>query len=128
MKCLPRSARIWFALAAILLTGATAGAQVPTAEAGVLDLSNWKWSDGTVVLRGEWEYAPGELVDASDFELIPASRITMETVPAAWIQGDERRGIAFGVGTYRLQVILTEDNILNDHFNPRGLLVVFLLQ
>ena len=92
----------------ILFTGASVTAQVPTAEAGVLNLSDWKWSDGAVVLRGEWEYAPGELVDAEGFQLVPTSRVRMESVPTAWIQGDERRGIAFGVGTYRLRVVLPD--------------------
>jgi len=108
MRSLPQLARRLLISAVIILTGATAGAQVPTAEAGVLDLSDWDWSEGTMVLRGEWEYAPGELVDAEGFELIPTSRVMMESVPAAWIQGEKRQGIAFGVGTYRLRVILPD--------------------
>lgn len=84
---------------------------IPLAQNGVLDLRDFEWSDGkTVTLDGEWEFFSETLVDpnAVEEDLIGVSR---EIVSVPTKSNDD---LSVQYGTYRLQILLDEDQIQAD--------------
>lgn len=83
----------------------------PVAEAGVLDLSSWDLeADGTVQLKGEWEFYWHRLLTADDLQggQMNAERQVVQ-VPNVWTDyQDQHTGEDYpghGYATYRLKVI-----------------------
>jgi len=83
----------------------------PRASGGVLDLREWNLGeDGTVRLEGEWLFYPSVYVDpgAGDAAGVEPRAIP---VPGRW---DDRLtpdgNTTFGYGTYRLRVLLSEED------------------
>jgi two-component sensor histidine kinase len=81
----------------------------PLAVGGVLDLRSWDFeAKGAVSLAGEWDFASGALVGASDDAVAWQTR----SVPDFWnrVELGERSARGFkrgtGAGTYRLRVLL----------------------
>ncbi|WP_042349292.1 hybrid sensor histidine kinase/response regulator [Bacillus massiliigorillae] len=69
----------------------------PTAENGILDLSNWDFEkDGIVPLNGEWEFVGDKLLLPKDFN---NAKSIYEKVPRGWKSDSS-------IGTYRLTVYL----------------------
>lgn len=97
----------------------------PKARQGVLDLTGWSFSNGSVKLDGEWEWFPHEFVAAG--QAGGAASTGYIKVPGIWDEafGNERHRTPDGAGTYRLQVLLPEQppsylalrvtNIRNSH-------------
>ena len=81
----------------------------PTAQNGVLDLTNWNFAkDGTIQLTGEWEFYWQQLLTYEDFKQ-GKSNIDFngyQYVPDVWnsynINGEQAKGT--GYATYRLKV------------------------
>lgn len=84
----------------------------PRAAAGTMDLSNWDFTaNGTVPLRGEWEFYPKQWIAPGQLEpsFEPSDFIS---VPGKWdekISEDGKRH-PFGFGTYRLLIHLDNDH------------------
>ncbi|MFC6547911.1 ATP-binding protein [Cohnella cellulosilytica] len=85
-----------------LFTSEESGA--PSAKRGVLDLTEWSFAgDGPVMLQGEWEFYPGELVDpGAAAQAATASGPEWIDVPGTWLH----RMNAIGRATYRLRIEL----------------------
>jgi signal transduction histidine kinase len=82
----------------------------PAANQGILDLRNWSFNDqGSVDLKGEWEFYWERLLAPADF---PLSQDRMQWIhqPRSWngFQVNNEKISSTGFATYRL-TILTED-------------------
>lgn len=68
---------------------------------GILDLRDWNSEqDGTVTLKGDWEFYREEFVDYGQIE---SEGMTVQ-VPSGWKDYEGTGGSGFGYGTYMLQV------------------------
>ena len=81
----------------------------PVAVKGVIDLSNWNLAkNGSVVLRGEWEFYWKELYTYEDFQAeSPLDGVELAALPGKWnglIINDERIE-GSGYATYRLKIL-----------------------
>ncbi|MDP4097636.1 ATP-binding protein [Paenibacillus sp. P96] len=79
----------------------------PLAKQGVLDLRGLSFDDKRIVtLDGEWEFYPGEFLQAQSMER-GAERESKQSiqVPGAWKQR-AGTGTNLGIGTYRLRVLI----------------------
>ncbi len=87
----------------------------PHAEMGIIDLSNWTFDDKqTITLDGEWEFHPNQFLDPNSGRDSEADE-TKEfiVVPEDWQSSFSDNDIpAYGYGTYKLKVILPDDNAL----------------
>ncbi|NIK78522.1 signal transduction histidine kinase [Paenibacillus castaneae] len=104
------------ALAASIYLLTVPNRNMPLAKQGVLDLSDWDFSQrGTVMLDGEWEFYEGQLLEPADFRQgSEEAEISYLYVPGTWkgkaADGGMKRK---GFGTYRLKVLLQdEDEVL----------------
>ncbi|MEM7039497.1 MAG: 7TM diverse intracellular signaling domain-containing protein, partial [Bacteroidota bacterium] len=84
------------------------GAEAPTAEAGILDLSHWNWySDDIVTLEGEWTFYWNELIPPKKIDGTEVQPDYIQ-VPGSWnnleIEGKDLD--RYGYATYRLKVRL----------------------
>lgn len=76
----------------------------PSAEGGMLDLTDWRFEEqGVVALDGEWEFYPNELLDPED---VAAGRGTPHwiRVPGNWNGQMDHLGTA----TYRLRINIAD--------------------
>jgi class 3 adenylate cyclase/PAS domain-containing protein len=92
----------------LVLLVSQALAAAPRASDGVLDLRSWDLAEEPARLDGEWDFAPGVLLEPS--EPWPDHSGPLK-VPGSWT-GKEVDGQTLeseGVGTYRLRVQLPED-------------------
>jgi len=101
------------ALLVLLLVSRFAGSggtpDFPEAEAGVLDLSNWRASEGEVVpLSGEWEFYPETLAEPRPGGGFAWRQAPVPIkVPGKWDRKMEPGKISpYGFGTYRLTLKL----------------------
>jgi len=82
---------------------------LPQAKAGVLDLSDWESSSGSVIpLRGEWLFIPGRLLEPKPGQSLDrdAGERSLK-VPGAWDDSVTDGGKStFGYGTYKLKIVL----------------------
>ncbi|WP_027087549.1 histidine kinase [Cohnella panacarvi] len=96
------------------------GKDSPRAEAGVLDLTQWKGSlNDVLALRGEWTFYPGVLLEPGE-RLPDESQRRVISVPGGWdhaVGGD--KPTAIGVGTYRLLVRLPEQEDVHEPYGLR---------
>ncbi|MFB1052032.1 ATP-binding protein [Paraliobacillus sp. JSM ZJ581] len=93
----------------------------PEIENGVLDLTNWSFSDHPIVsLDGDWQYYPNTFLAPEDVNANPSESI-YSTVPSDWEYqlSTDKEQIAYGYGTYRLQIDLPnrEPNIYGIRVN-----------
>ncbi|VEF48978.1 integral membrane sensor hybrid histidine kinase [Bacillus freudenreichii] len=81
----------------------------PQAVKGILDLRNWdNNSEKTVRLDGEWEFFPNALLTPNGSSDEKGKIIT---VPGKWNhQLDEPLNHGYGFGTYRLTILVPEDD------------------
>jgi two-component sensor histidine kinase len=80
----------------------------PQAVDGVLDLRSWDFeTQGAVSLGGQWEFAPGVLLNSTS--ALDFNAWQKRQVPDFWKggEGGDRKGT--GAGTYRLRVLLPID-------------------
>jgi len=88
-----------------------ADAPGPEARGGVLDLREWRLGErGTVSLNGEWAFYPGSFLDPAALPELGDAPMRLN-VPGPWdgaVGGEENR--TFGYGTYRLRVLLSEED------------------
>ena len=78
----------------------------PIATEGILDLQEWEFNDKqTLSLKGEWEFYPDELLSPN--KQIPTTPSYLDT-PMNWDTGFDNQ--FFSYGTYRLKILLTDDN------------------
>jgi two-component system sensor histidine kinase ChiS len=82
--------------------------KIPRAQAGVLDLSRWDaQAGGTVPLKGEWVFYPGELLQPKPGQPLSKENGRLLKVPGSWDRAiSPLHPTAFGYGTYRLQIVL----------------------
>jgi len=82
---------------------------LPSVRQGVLDLSRWDFGlSGMVELNGEWEFIAGRLVEPEYWETYIYER-KFAKVPGAWNADlDGEHPTPFGIGTYRLRVMLPD--------------------
>ena len=79
--------------------------EAPRAVGAVLDLTGWDFQrDGPVSLAGEWEFYPGELLNAAGAE----ASAMVRSVPDLWHGAEAGGASGTGAGTYRLHVLLNE--------------------
>lgn len=77
---------------------------MPAAKQGVLDLRTWDFKqDGTVTVRGQWEFAWNELRESLDYREHKSSPEYIE-VPGSWHK-DGYPMPSQGYATYRLNII-----------------------
>lgn len=108
-----RQAFLWIVAAFILVLAARLfflfGVETahPTAHAGVLDLRSYALDSHEIVaLDGEWEFYPGEHRAPGSWDAAKARYIS---VPGSWDdQVDPGKHTPFGIGTYRLKVLLPD--------------------
>ncbi|HWR22497.1 MAG TPA: sensor histidine kinase, partial [Feifaniaceae bacterium] len=81
------------------------------AEDGVLDMRGYE-ADGVLALNGEWEFYYGQLLSDQDFINGQPPGRTLKQVPGNWIYYKDLPidGDAFGCATYRLRILLPEEN------------------
>lgn len=87
--------------------------EVPFAEPGVLDLSEWDFStNGTLILNGDWGFIPNQFVDTKTIQAMEEQKETTTLpVPHNWedeIQSEDTR-FPYGYGTYYLHISLPEE-------------------
>ncbi|NDI35197.1 ATP-binding protein [Chengkuizengella sediminis] len=87
----------------------------PVAQKGVLDLTNWDFSNGGIVpLDGEWEFFPDQLLDVNDFMEDMSHNLSpvYVQVPANWTTYDiDGQSMSpYGKATYRLKISIDEEN------------------
>mgnify|MGYP001194419644 CR=1 FL=1 len=87
----------------------------PQAVNGILDLRGWKIPQNhTIILNGDWEFFPYKIIMPSTDSMNTISSIPGANyihVPDSWedsFAGD--RASSFRFGTYRLQILIDEDN------------------
>lgn len=90
----------------------------PVAKSGVLDLSEWNFeTDGTLLIEGDWEFFPVELLTHSDYQnkyKNSTREISYLNVPGVWNQfpldkeEDPKLLGGLGYGTYHLKLKLPE--------------------
>lgn len=100
---------VLFAIVVVFLP--VAAASRSAAVQGVLDLSQWNFADGHVMLDGEWEFYWRRWIDPGAFTADQADDGPLYvSVPGTWSQvvADGRRLPPHGFGTYRLRVLLGE--------------------
>lgn len=83
----------------------------PKAKAGILDLSTWEFNDQmTIPLDGEWEFYPNTFLLEDNREVDSAKKVYTD-VPGNWkgiLEPNDQKQ-ALGYGTYRLKIILPEN-------------------
>jgi PAS domain S-box-containing protein len=84
----------------------------PQALNGVIDLRKWDFkNDGTIKLKGQWEFYWGQLLEPADFTRSGKSVPTLYAkVPGAWnsIKTEGGKLPLKGYATYRLKILLKE--------------------
>lgn len=89
--------------------------KMPTAEKGVLNLTNWDFQrDGRINLSGDWEFYYGQLLTYEDFHN-KENKPNMSgyiKVPGKWdgYSANGKNMDGMGYGTYRLKVKLSDKN------------------
>ncbi|HEY4599747.1 MAG TPA: ATP-binding protein [Cerasibacillus sp.] len=80
----------------------------PYVEKGVLDLSNWTFTDKyTVLLDGEWEFFPNKFINPNNSaKHVKTEEPSYITVPGSW---KDELDSHIGHGTYRLKIILPDN-------------------
>ncbi len=89
-----------------------AQSEIPKAENGFLDLSNWDFEkDGLIALDGKWEFYWQQLITPHEFETGSFEPDYMY-VPQGWTSGkhDCKKYPNFGYATYRLLINLPSNN------------------
>ncbi|TLS49739.1 response regulator [Paenibacillus antri] len=88
-----------------------AEAPSPQAAGGTLDLRDWNLAeDGTVRLEGEWLFYPSAYVDPSTEDPSGVEPVPLQ-VPGKWDDALSEDGeTTFGYGTYRLRVLLSDED------------------
>lgn len=89
----------------------------PTAADGVLDLSQWDFTQaGVIPLKGEWEFYWNKLLTPSDFYEVPGASINrnLTIIPKLWNNSeiDNIRLTGRGFATYRLKISTPVDEVL----------------
>ncbi len=87
------------------------GKMQPNAQNGVLDLRDWQFEkDGTVKLRGEWNFFLNRLFSSVPEDSNPDLLIN---VPGIWNNYNvgNKKLPGFGYGTYQLKVLLAENQL-----------------
>jgi len=79
-------------------------------ESGVLDLRGLDWEkNGPLMLNGEWEWYPGQLLSHEELQSEALPRQTA-SVPGSWRTPSgleqEEADSAYGYGTYRLRILI----------------------
>ncbi|MDP5275282.1 hybrid sensor histidine kinase/response regulator [Chengkuizengella axinellae] len=91
---------------------------MPTADNGMLDLSEWDFKeDGRVPLNGEWEYYPYQLLNPDDFVQFENNERTLQYVHVPtfmWTsyEVDGQPMSEFGQATYRLKIKVEDEDML----------------
>src|SRR5690554_1642980 len=89
------------------------------AENGIVDLSDWAFSDKTTItLDGEWEFYPNKFITSfSENDHVTPKKFI--SVPEDWQKAlnNDHEIHTYGHGTYRLKVILPDDG----HMRSGGL-------
>lgn len=100
----------------MFLTGcSTKKVEPPKAQQGVLDLTNWTFSDnGPVNLNGQWEFYYNQLLTPEDFKDNSQKPSGFIEVPSSWstFKYDNQNIPGAGYATYRLLVNLNEESIM----------------
>ncbi|MBG9378665.1 sensor histidine kinase [Panacibacter sp. DH6] len=100
--------KLFLGVAMLMLLSLCSNANEPAIEKGVLDLSNYKWENGLVDLRGEWEFYWSKFHNHSFFsDTATPHEKTFAYVPAFWNDEVPDNGAfkpAFGYATYRLLI------------------------
>ncbi|GAB3789704.1 ATP-binding protein [Virgibacillus kimchii] len=79
----------------------------PQAEQGVIDLTDWEFSDNQVItLDGEWEFIPNQFIEP--YEDVSNEEKILISVPDDWNSYQENES-AYGYGTYRLNMHLPNE-------------------
>lgn len=82
----------------------------PLAKEGVLDLRGMPFDDKRIVtINGEWEFYPEQLLEPASLASKSATGQQWIQVPGSWKE-QTSTGTNFGVGTYRLRVLVDEPN------------------
>ncbi len=95
---------------------------VPLAEQGVIDLTQWDFTDGEIAyLDGSWEFYWNKLLVPQDFSTKEKSPAAFLRVPGDWNNSPPESGQVSGqgYGTYRLKVKLSNSELLK----PKGLYI-----
>lgn len=80
----------------------------PLAKEGVLDLRGMPFDDKRIVtINGEWEFYPEQLLEPASLASKSATGQQWIQVPGSWKE-QTSTGTNFGVGTYRLRVLVDE--------------------
>lgn len=92
---------------------------IPRAEKGFIDLSNWDFErDGIVKLQGEWEFYWNNFYTPNNFDTLKADKDYINQ-PTNWnvkrING--KRLPNFGYATYRLKIKLNPKYLINNKNN-----------
>lgn len=79
----------------------------PKAEKGVIDLSEWVFTDRqTITLDGEWEFYPGQFLESASENDSKNKSMEYLYIPSDWLDTVSEEGTPYGYGTYRLKVLL----------------------
>ncbi|NJO89460.1 MAG: hypothetical protein HC831_11270 [Chloroflexia bacterium] len=98
-----------------LFGGCYDSTNVPVAKNGVIDLRNWNFEHNkNIELNGEWEFYWNQLLNPKDFN--SGSTISQETdyviIPDIWTTREANAKPSKGYATYRLNVLLKNDELL----------------
>ncbi len=91
---------------------------IPKAEKGVIDLTNWNFDKyGEVELDGEWEYYPDKLFEPADFDNKKNTNINFATLETPndteTMEGLNRKIFKTNnYATYRLKIVTNTDDLL----------------
>ncbi|MFY0625855.1 MAG: response regulator [Reichenbachiella sp.] len=83
--------------------------EVPLVEKGVLDLRDWEFSnDGSVAIKGEWEFYWDELLFPFEFELDKNRKVSYRFFPSLWKNDSVNNEVISpqGFATHRARVVL----------------------
>lgn len=91
--------------------------QIPKAVNGILDLSDWEFSDnGIIELRGDWEFY--WMPENFESEIDVLKETTMySNVPNSWTSSNNIPGTGYGV--YRLKILLNSEQ--NEEYAIRSM-------
>src|SRR5690554_3257381 len=77
---------------------------VPVAAEGMVDFNGWDFDQaGPVLLKGEWEFYPNQLLKPTDFTH-DQMEVSYVQVPNAWPTDNDEALTDFGQATYRLYI------------------------